>query len=102
MQLCLQTGQKFVVDNTNPTIAERARYMEAAKAYRFKVTGYFFNSDIQKAIERNNTRTAREVVSIVGIRATYKKVQLPTIQEGYDELFMVILRNNGFYIEQTG
>lgn len=42
LQLCLNTGQKFVVDNTNPSIAERKKYIEAAKAVRFAVIGYFF------------------------------------------------------------
>lgn len=29
---CLHTQARFVVDNTNPTIAERQRYIEAARA----------------------------------------------------------------------
>ena len=43
MALCLATGQKFVVDNTNPTVAERKKYIEAAKEARFEVVGYFLN-----------------------------------------------------------
>jgi hypothetical protein len=30
LQLCLDTGQKFVMDNTNPTVASRATYIEAS------------------------------------------------------------------------
>ena len=32
---CLEGRQPFVVDNTNPTIAERARYVVPARAARF-------------------------------------------------------------------
>jgi predicted kinase len=31
LQTCLRTGQRFVVDNTNPTIEQRARYIVAAR-----------------------------------------------------------------------
>ena len=32
MQVCIQTQQPFVVDNTNPTREDRHKYIEAAKA----------------------------------------------------------------------
>lgn len=47
LELCLQTQLPFVVDNTNPTAAERARYIALAKAARYKVTCYFL-SQVQK------------------------------------------------------
>ena len=31
LALCLETGQRFVIDNTNPTRQDRAKYIEAAK-----------------------------------------------------------------------
>ena len=31
VNLCLQTQQRFVVDNTNPTVAERRRYIAPAR-----------------------------------------------------------------------
>jgi predicted kinase len=42
MQACLSTQQRFVVDNTNPTRAERARYIALARQAKFKVIAYFF------------------------------------------------------------
>ncbi|HWM11053.1 MAG TPA: hypothetical protein VNO82_16980, partial [Solirubrobacteraceae bacterium] len=36
---CLEQCRPFVVDNTNPTPAERARYVEPARAAGFKVIG---------------------------------------------------------------
>src|SRR4051794_28227971 len=41
LALCLDTRQPFVVDNTNPTVAERARYIGLARAAGFSVVGYF-------------------------------------------------------------
>jgi hypothetical protein len=43
---CLDHQQPFVVDNTNPTAAERAVYIAPAKAAGFRVIGYFFQSNV--------------------------------------------------------
>jgi len=39
LEACLRTGQRFVVDNTNPTAADRRRHVEPARAARFRVVG---------------------------------------------------------------
>jgi predicted kinase len=99
LHLCLATGQKFVVDNTNPTAAERQRYIAAAKQHRFQVVGYFFDTLVQHALERNSKRLGKEQVSVVGIRATNKKLQPPTPAEGFDNLFTVTISNGSFVVE---
>ncbi len=38
MDTCLNTQLPFVIDNTNPTRAEREPYIRAAKARQYKVT----------------------------------------------------------------
>ncbi|MDR2474258.1 MAG: ATP-binding protein, partial [Bacteroidales bacterium] len=43
---CLQMPHSFVVDNTNPTRAERAKYIQQAKAAGFQIIGYYFQSKI--------------------------------------------------------
>lgn len=100
IQTCLATGQKFVVDNTNPTAAERKRYIEAAKEVGFEVAGYFFNVPVWEALERNRQRSGKELVSEIGIWATHKKLQLPKLDEGYDHLFEVQIVNNEYIIRQ--
>jgi predicted kinase len=35
LMTCIETGQRFVVDNTNPTRAERAVYIRARKTPAF-------------------------------------------------------------------
>lgn len=37
---CLEVGQSFVVDNTNPTIEDRARYISVAREAGFVISGY--------------------------------------------------------------
>lgn len=100
VRLCLATGQKFVVDNTNPTLAERKRYIDAARESRFKVLGYYFHTSIQDAIERNSWRAGKENVSLMGIRATHKKLQSPMADEGFDFLYEVRLVENNFEVRQ--
>ena len=98
LQLCFHTGQKFVVDNTNPTLAERSKYIAAAKAVKFKIIGYYFKADINEAIRRNGARHGKEAIAVIGLRATNKKLQPPTMQEGFDELFEVQLIDRGFEV----
>ena len=51
--------QPLVVDNTNVTVAERARYMAPARAARCRVIGYFFPADPKTAFERNRARRTK-------------------------------------------
>jgi predicted kinase len=100
VQLCLATGQKFVVDNTNPTSAERKKYLEAAKEARFEVIGYFFSTTVAEAIERDSQRTGKDFVSTIGIRATHKKLQPPTPDEGFDALYEVTIQDGNFEVKK--
>jgi predicted kinase len=100
VQLCLATGQKFVVDNTNPTNADRKKYLEAAKEARFEVIGYYFNTTLTEAVERNSKRTDKELIPFTGIRATLKKIQPPTAEEGFDALYEVVIRDGNFEVKK--
>src|SRR5258706_16454064 len=56
LQACIETKQQFVVDNTNPTQAERAGYIVPAKGAGFSIIGYYIQSKISDCILRNNDR----------------------------------------------
>src|SRR5437868_875826 len=56
MQLCLETRQPFVIDNTNPKIRDRADYIRMAKEKGFRVVGYFFEPNIPETLKRNEAR----------------------------------------------
>lgn len=101
LETCIQTQQRFVVDNTNPTVKERERYIQLAREAHFDVIGYYFKSQAQAAIDRNNTRIETEQIPLSGILGTYKKLELPSYGEGFDELYYVeILENDGFKVER--
>lgn len=97
---CLDAKQSFVVDNTNPTFADRKKYIDMAKSKDLKVIGYYFKSGINEAMERNEKRTGKEKVPPVAIRGTHSKLELPAFNEGFDELYYVQIKDNDFIIEE--
>src|SRR5688572_27297453 len=86
---CLEARQPFVVDNTNVTREARAGYISQANASGFSVIGYYFKSDLQSAIERNNQRIGKARIPVKGIIATHRKLEPPGYDEGFDRLFYV-------------
>jgi predicted kinase len=100
LQTCLQTRQPFVIDNTNVTAEERARFIGPARANGYHVVGYFFRTEPRAAIARNRLREGKAVVPIPGILGTYKKLEEPRMDEGFDELYAVTLTPaNEFVVE---
>lgn len=97
LESCIRSQMRFVVDNTNPTVAERQKYMELAKAARYEVIGYYFASTTQDAIARNSQRSGRFLVPEKGIYGTNKKLVKPSLAEGFDLLYHVSLQPNGTY-----
>lgn len=99
IETCIYTSQPFVIDNTNPSLEERAKYITIAKANKFKVIGYYFQSKLAEAIARNNQRSGKEKIPEIGLKGTFKKLSLPSINEGFDELYYVTAENNEFTIK---
>jgi len=97
LQACCQTQQKFVVDNTNPTIEERQRYIKLAHTSKYEVVGYYFESKIKEALERNSTRHGKSLVPEKGILGTYHRLEVPSLAEGFDQLFYVRLTEEGLF-----
>ncbi|MEO8494124.1 MAG: AAA family ATPase [Planctomycetota bacterium] len=95
---CLNTEQRFVIDNTNPTREERAKYVTLAKEARFRVVGYYFCSKVAECLQRNDGRA--EAVPEVAILSTAKKLEIPAFDEGFDELWYVRLTDAGFVVEE--
>lgn len=89
LDACLSTQQRFVVDNTNPSREERARYIAAARQARFRVIGYFFEPDPSASEQRNAQRDKKQLVPPVGLFGTLKRLQRPSMEEGFDELYLV-------------
>ena len=97
-EACLEMKQPFVIDNTNPEIEDRRRYITRAKEARFRILGYYFESRIQEVLKRNDLRSEKERIPEKGIRGTYSRLVLPSFQEGFDELFHVKSINNREFV----
>ena len=100
LEACFRTEQRFVIDNTNPTREERQKYIAAAKANRFEVSGYYFQSKVSDCLQRNSERSESSRVPDVAILSTARKLELPTRHEGFDRLFYVRLEDQRFVIEE--
>ena len=73
----LASKTKMVIDNTNPDDESRARYIQRAKDAGFEVIAYYFKTDLNSTLERNKQRQGKAYISEIGVRATYKKIQIP-------------------------
>lgn len=91
LRACLDTQQRFVIDNTNVLAAERALYIPQARAAGFKVVGYLFETSLTDALARNAQRTGKAVVPVAGVVSKLKRLQTPEYGEGFDELWTVTL-----------
>lgn len=101
LNACLEAKQRLVVDNTNPTVASRERYITPAKASEFKIIGYYFQSKLKDAIRRNSGRMGKSCIPEKGILATYSHLQIPQFEEGFDSLYYVTMNSdNTFTIKE--
>ncbi|PQO46856.1 AAA family ATPase [Blastopirellula marina] len=95
---CLETSQPVVVDNTNPTRAERAAYVRAFRQAQYSIVGYYFRSQVEACLARNAQRDLP--VPQIGILSTAKKLERPSLEEGFDFLRYVRLTDSGFAVEE--
>jgi predicted kinase len=101
MHTCVEARQRFVVDNTNPTRAERQVYIRPAREAGFRVIGYYFQSRVEDCHRRNEQRPAARRVPLQGLLGTAGRMELPSLEEGFDELHYVrIDENGGFVVEE--
>lgn len=85
----LAAGSSVVVDNTNPTAADRAAIIADARARGARIVGYFFDVSTRVAVARNAQRAGREKVPEVAIFTIAKRLEAPARAEGFDQLFRV-------------
>jgi len=101
LNVCWDTQLSFVIDNTNPTRADRARYLIPAKMANFRTLGYYFESKLEACLLRNAARAAEQQVPRPGLLATFSKLERPAREEGFDELYSVTLVADGqFQVEE--
>ncbi|HEY9613767.1 ATP-binding protein [Allocoleopsis sp.] len=97
VESALQAERAVVVDNTNPTVEERASLIQIGKLYDAQILGYYFQSNVSDCLERNEQRTGKARVPDVGIYATAKKLVPPSYAEGFHQLFHVKMTGNSAF-----
>src|SRR5262249_25591776 len=101
LRACLEAKQPFVIDNTNITREGRAGYISQAKAARFSVTGYYFRSALEAALQRNRQRSGKALIPEKGVIDMHRKLRLPDFEEGFDRLWYVeIGEENQFVVKE--
>ena len=92
IEAALAAGRSVVVDNTNPRVADRASIIAAARRHGAQVAGYFFSTEAADALRRNRAREGRERVPAVAIFTARKRLEPPTFEEGFDDLYTVAVK----------
>lgn len=98
LETCLSLRQPFVIDNTNPTCEVRSKYIQAAIAVNYCVRGYYFRSNVEECLQRNQNRN--DPVPAVGILSTASKLKLPCWNEGFAALSYVRLVSGEYVVEE--
>lgn len=98
-EAAIASKTKIVIDNTNMSKADRARYIQLAKTAGFEVISYYFETDLDSTLQRNAQREGKANIAEKGVNATFYKLEVPNRSEGFDALFKVnMIENNGFSI----
>lgn len=90
----LSQGLSVVVDNTNPSVADRAPVIAMARQHGAHVIGYHFTATTREAVGRNRGREGKQRVPDVAIFTKAKRLVVPTHEEGFDELYAVSIRDD--------
>ena len=99
IEKCIDLHQRIVIDNTNPTKEERAKYIALLKESKYKVICYYFKINRDSSIKRNGLRRVENRVPVIGIYSTISKFQVPDLEEGFDEIHMVVSKDGKFIIK---
>jgi predicted kinase len=99
VRAALGRGESVVVDNTNPTLADRAPLIAEARRVGARAIGYFFVPDLPGSRRRNAGRTGRARVPDVALYVAAKRMQPPSYDEGFDALYEVrLVEGEGFVV----
>lgn len=97
MSAALSHGVPVVIDNTNPSIRERAGLIAHARAHGARVVGFYFTASTREAVGRNRGREGKQRVPDVAIFTKAKQMVVPARGEGFDELYAVSIASDGTF-----
>jgi predicted kinase len=85
----LREGRSVVVDNTSPTPAVRAPFIDLGRSLGARVIAFYFEANVRDAVARNRAREGKARVPDVAIYTTAKKLVPPKFEEGFDEVRVI-------------
>jgi predicted kinase len=85
----LGEGRSVVVDNTNPAPEDRAPLIAAARAAGVPVRAVWLDTPAEVCLARNDARTGRARVPLVGVLATAGRLVPPSVEEGFSRVDVV-------------
>lgn len=95
----LGAGRSVAVDNTNVSAAERASVITIAREFGARVVGWYIEASTREAVARNERREGSGKVPKVAIFTCAKRLVPPRMEEGFDELHRVRVREDGTFEE---
>jgi len=95
VEAALRTGRSVVVDNTNPRRADRAPLIEIARRLGATTKGILLVAPVAECLRRNAAREGKARVPAVAIYVTARKLEAPSREEGFDEVFEARLAEDG-------
>jgi len=100
IDFCLEKNKNMVIDNTNYSIDKRKAYIDKIKPHNFKIIGYYFKMNFARSIKWNKEREKTKIIPYQGIQIIYKRMEIPTLSEGYDELYCIDYIGNELIINR--
>ena len=98
LEKAIALRKNCVVDNTNVSVAERAKFIEAGKSAEYRIVGYYMQSKIDECLKRNARRSGKMRIPDAGVIGRAAQLELPKYAEGFDELHYVTITDDGFAI----
>ncbi len=88
----LEEMRPMVIDNTNPAIEDRSKYIRPAQNKGYRIIGYRFDTPISIALARSSSRLTQRAIPEIAIHSTLRKMEPLSISEGFHEIFVVRFR----------
>jgi bifunctional polynucleotide phosphatase/kinase len=84
--------QSVIIDNTNPDISTRKKYIDIAKKYNINIRCIYMTTSIELSKHNNAYRFfigEKEYIPDIVYKIYSKKFQMPTLMEGFTEVINV-------------